>query len=146
MEELPEPPGITAGLTREEREDEFLRMLSEGVKVRHAAASVALPWSNLYKKRAADPAFAKRWEDATRIKVGHLIQEAERRAMAGSDKMLMFLLTNYAPDKFKKASTLEISNPDGSLNMSTEQRASAINGILEKARAAKAAKAVDDLL
>mgnify|MGYP000284676767 FL=1 len=30
--------------------------------------------------------------------------------------------------------------------MSTEQRAAAINGILEKARAAKAAKAVDDLL
>jgi hypothetical protein len=146
MEDLPEPPGVTAGLTREEREDEFIRLLSEGVKVRHAATAVAISYAVLYRKAREDKDFAKRWEDATRIKVGHLIQEAERRAMAGSDKMLIFLLTNYAPDKFKKASTLEISNPDGSLNMSTEQRASAINGILEKARAAKAAKAVDDLL
>lgn len=146
MEELPEPPGVTAGLTREEREDEFLRLLSEGVKVRNAANAVAILPTVLYRKRRDNPAFAKAWDDAQRIKVGHLIAEAERRAMTGSDKLLMFLLTNYAPDKFKKASTLEISNPDGSLNMSTEQRASAINGILEKARAAKAAKAVDDLL
>lgn len=146
MEDLPEPPGVVAGLTREEREEEFLRLLSEGVRVRNAANAVAILPPTLYRKRRQDPVFAQRWEDAQRIKVGHLIQEAERRAMSGSDKLLMFLLTNYAPDKFKKASTLEISNPDGSLNMSTEQRASAINGILEKARAAKAAKAVDDLL
>lgn len=146
MVEHPEPPGVAAGLTREEREEEFLRLLSEGVRVRNAANAVAILAPTLYRKRREDPVFAKRWEDAQRIKVGHLIAEAERRAMSGSDKLLMFLLTNYAPDKFKKASTLEISNPDGSLNMSTEQRASAINGILEKARAAKAAKAVDDLL
>jgi hypothetical protein len=146
MEEHPEPPGVTAGLTHEERVEEFLRLLGQGCTVRQAAAGVALNFSQLYKRRKTDPDFAQRWEDATRIKVGHLIYEAERRAMRGSDKLLMFLLTNYAPEKFKKASTLEISNPDGSLNMSTEQRASAINGILEKARAAKAAKAVDDLL
>lgn len=146
MEDLPEPPGVVAGLTREEREEEFLRLLSEGVRVRNAANAVAILPPTLYRKRRENPEFAKRWEDAQRIKVGHLIQEAERRAMSGSDKLLMFLLTNYAPDKFKKASTLEISNPDGSLNMSTEQRAAAVNGILEKARAAKAAKQIDDLL
>jgi type IV pilus biogenesis protein CpaD/CtpE len=149
-EDLPEPPGVLNGLTNEERVEEFLRMLGEGVKVRNAATACALHWSNLYKRRGKDPVFAKRWEDAQRVKVGHLIQEAERRAMVGSDKLLMFLLTNYAPDKFKKASALEITNPDGSLNMSTEERAARTIAILEKARAAKAAKAaasnVDDLL
>lgn len=146
MEELPEPPGLTDGLTYEEREEEFLRLLGQGCTVRHAAAAVAISYAWLYRKRRENPSFARQWEDAQRVKVGHLIQEAERRAMKGSDKLLMFLLTNYAPEKFKKASTLEISNPDGSLNMSTEQRASAIAGIMEKARAAKAAKQVDDLI
>ena len=149
-EQLPEPPGVVEGLTLEERTEEFLRLLGEGVKVRAAAASVSVSWSTFYKRRANDPVFAKRWEDAQRVKVGHLIAEAERRAMVGSDKLLMFLLTNYAPDKFKKASALEITNPDGSLNMSTEERAARTIAILEKARAAKAAKAaannVDDLL
>lgn len=144
--ESPEPPGLIDGLTREERTDEFFRLLAAGVTVRTAAASVALNWSTLYAQRREDPAFAKRWEDATRIKVGHLVEEAERRAMRGSDKLLMFLLTNYAPERFKKASTLEISNPDGSLALGPEERAQRTFAILEKARAAKAEKSVGDLL
>ncbi len=141
-----EPPGVVSGLTHEERVEEFLRLLTAGCTVRQAAASVAIDWSSLYRKRKDDPAFAKRWEDATRIKVDHLVKEAERRAMSGSDKLLMFLLTNYAPDKFKKQSTLEVTNPDGSLTMSPEDRAQRTLAILEKARQAKIAKDVGDLL
>lgn len=146
METPTEPPGLVAALTQEDRTDEFFRLMSEGCRVRQAAAAVALDWSHLYRRRRNDPEFAKRWEDATRTKVEHLIREAERRALQGSDKLLMFLLTNYAPEKFKKASTLEVTNPDGSLSMSPEDRAKRLTTILAKAREAKAAKQVDDLL
>lgn len=142
---LPEPPGIAEGLTREEREEEFLRLLSQGNTVRAAAAGVALPFNSLYRKKHNDPAFARRWEDAQRIKVDHLIAEAERRAMKGSDKLLMFLLTNYVPDRFKSSSQrVEVTNPDGSLT--DNDRAAKVAAILENARARKAEKAVGDLL
>lgn len=88
-------------LSREERIEEFLRLLSKGCTVRNAAAGVKVPWGTLYAMRRRDPEFAKRWDDAQKIRVDGLIAEAERRAMNGSDKLLMFLLTNYAPDKFK---------------------------------------------
>lgn len=102
-----EPLGLNDGLTREEREDEFLRLLSQGCLVKEAAAAVAIPWRTLYHKRSHDPAFAARWEDAKRVKVDHLIAEAERRAMRGSDRLLMFLLSSYRPEQFKQRATLE---------------------------------------
>lgn len=99
-DDLPEPPGVAQGLTREEREEEFLRLISEGVAVRRAATAVALNFSNLYRKRKADAGFAKRWEDATRITVESLEVEAFRRARNCSDKLLMFLLERRAPEKY----------------------------------------------
>lgn len=102
-----EPPGVADGLTHEERVDEFLRLLSQGCTVRQAAAAVAINYSTFYRMRKADPAFAKRWEDATRVSVDHLVREAERRAMSGSDKLLVFLLSSYDPARFKNRSTVE---------------------------------------
>lgn len=141
-----EPPGVLDGLTREEREDEFLRLLGMGCTVREAARAVALSFAVMYRKRREDAAFAKRWDDAQRVKVNHLVAEAERRAMKGSDKLLMFLLTNYAPDKFKRSSSLEITNPDGSLAGTDMERAARVQTLMATARARKAAMAVEDLL
>jgi hypothetical protein len=145
----PEPPGVLEGLTREEREEEFFRLLGQGCRVREAAAAVKLNWSHLYAKRRGDEAFAKRWESATRIRVEHLVAEAERRAIKGSDKLLMFLLTNYAPERFKRHSALEITNPDGSLAATGAERAERTAALLAAAasrRADKAAREIEDLL
>lgn len=98
---LPEPPGVLNGLTYEERVDEFIRLLGEGNRVRAAAAAVHINFGVLYRKRREDPAFAKRWEDAQRVPVEKLEAEGLRRAMCGSDKLLMFMLTNLAPEKYK---------------------------------------------
>lgn len=100
QENLPTPPGIVEGLTYEEREEQFFRLLSEGCKVVAAANAVAISWANLYRKRKFDPEFAKRWEDARRIEVKHLEEEAFRRAKNGSDKLLMFLLERRDPEKY----------------------------------------------
>ena len=94
-------------MTAEERVEEFLRLLGQGCRVREAAAAVAIHYSTLYRKREADPVFAKRWEDAQRVSVKHLVAEAERRAMSGSDKLLMFLLQSYDPEKFKARQSIE---------------------------------------
>ena len=135
MEDLPEPPGVTAGLTREEREDEFLRLIAAGCSIREACAAVALPWSSLYKKRDTEPAFAKRWEDAKRIEVSALIEEAKRRAMKGSDRLIMFMLTNLAPGQFNNRNETVIK---------TDQDLA--DAILTARRRASKAPDVDDLL
>jgi hypothetical protein len=144
----PEPPGVVAGLTREEREDEFLRLMGQGCTVRAAAAAVALNFAMMYRKRNEDPAFAKRWDDAKRIRVDHLIAEAERRAVRGSDKLLIFLLQSYDPARFRHQSSLDLTNSDGSLRTDPEDGDAATRtaALLAMARARKAAKAVADLL
>ena len=142
-----EPPGVVDGLTQEERVDEFLRLLAHGCTVRQAAAAVAISYATLYRMRRADQDFAKRWEDAQRVSVGQLIKEAERRAMSGSDKLLMFLLQSYKPETFAARQRMELTNPDGSLApASPDERAARVEAILATARARKAAKAIDDLL
>jgi hypothetical protein len=147
MSEHIEPPGVVEGLTASEREDEFFRLLSAGCTVREAARAVAINFSTFYRKRERDPVFAKRWEDATRVKVEHLITEAERRAMRGSDKLLMFLLQSFKPETFGVRQRMELTNPDGSLApQSPDERAARIEAILATARARKMAKSVDDLL
>ena len=145
--QTPEPPGVVDGLTHDERVDEFLRLLAQGVTVRAAASAVAINYATFYRMRERDPAFAKRWEDAQRVSVKHLVAEAERRAMGGSDKLLMFLLQSYKPETFTPRQRTELTNPDGSLApQSPDERAARIEAILATARARKAAKAIDDLL
>jgi hypothetical protein len=143
-----EPPGTIVGLTYEEREDEFIRLLRQGCTVRQAAAAVAINFSTLYRKRAADAAFHKRWEDAQRIRVDHLVAEAERRAIRGSDKLLIFLLQSYDPARFRHQSSLDLTNSDGSLRAEAEDNDAAARSasLFALARARKAAKEIADLL
>jgi hypothetical protein len=142
-----EPPGVVAGMTHDERVDEFFRLLKAGCTVRQAASAVAVAFTVLYRRRKADAAFAKRWEDAQRISVGHLTAEAERRAMRGSDKLLIFLLQSYDPARFRHQSTLDVTNSDGSLTpIEDGDRASRAAALLAMAAARKSSQAVADLL
>jgi hypothetical protein len=144
----PEPPGVIEGMTREEREDEFFRLLHTGCTVRQAAKAVAVNFTTMYRKRLADPEFAKRWENAQRIKVEHLVREAERRAMCGSDKLLMFLLQAADPVRFRNHQSLDVTNSDGSLQPADgdSDRASRTAAMLAMARARKTAKELADLV
>lgn len=144
----PEPPGVLEGLTQDEREDEFFRLLKAGCRVREAAAAVALNYSNLYRKRRNDEAFAKRWEDATRIRVENLVAEAERRAMRGSDKLLIFLLQSFDPARFRHQQSIDVTNSDGSLRADPENTdtAARMETLLLTARLRKAAREAQDLL
>jgi len=107
MDDDVEPPGIVGGLSYDERVEEFLRLLASGLGVRKASASVQINWSTLYKRRKEDAAFAKRWDDALRITIKQLEDEAFRRAMGGSDKLLMFLLERLNRQRFGQRQEVE---------------------------------------
>jgi hypothetical protein len=73
--------------------------------------------TTFWRWRKTDPEFAVRIADARTVgrkeRVRQLKSEAERRALRGSDKLLMFLLCNYAPDEFSNTQRLEHTDKTG---------------------------------
>jgi hypothetical protein len=96
-------------VTLSERQEAFLALIEEsGIRDSDGAVLVGVSrWAVWRWKK--DPEFALRYQAARQVRLEHLIKEAERRAMNGSDKMLEFLLCNYAPDKFSNKQKLEHS-------------------------------------
>lgn len=93
--------------TLAERQEMFLELLrTTGVRDGDAAEIVGVHRVTAYRWRQ-NPEFAARYEEAKKIRLETLIKEAERRAVAGSDRLLEFLLCNYAPDKFSNKQKLE---------------------------------------
>jgi hypothetical protein len=147
-EDAVEPPGVIEGLTKAERVEEFLRLLGEGLTVRKAAAASRTNYVTLYRRRKEDPAFAKRWEDAQRISIPRLETEAFRRAMLGSDKLLMFILERRAQHLYGAKQSLDVTSSDGSMSpapASNEERIAKVEALLAVAKARKQSS-VDDLI
>jgi transposase-like protein len=99
---------------RSARRAVLVELIAEGSNLSEAARAVGINRSTLFRWRQADPEFDKAIRSAFVASVEALKREAERRAMNGSDKLLMFLLCNYAPDQFSNLQKLEHS---GSLNV-----------------------------
>ena len=70
--------------------------------VREAARRANVHVSTVYRWRDQYPEFAERWGEARAVVVGDLEKEAYKRALNGSDRMLCFLLSSLAPDKYGK--------------------------------------------
>jgi hypothetical protein len=145
-ESLPIPPGALEGMTREERIDEFIRQLAAGHEINTAAHNVGLHRATVWRWRKHDAEFDRRVREAMAVTIPQLEAVAFRVAMRGNVKMLAFLLERRAPERYGRMERLELTNPDGSLAPSPEDRASRVEALLAMARARKAAKAVDDLL
>lgn len=77
---------------KEEWEDAFLATLRRSANVRLAAKNAGIDYSVAYRKKQRDPIFSRRWDEAKEQGVDLLEAEAFRRAMASSDRVLMFLL------------------------------------------------------
>lgn len=91
-----------APLTIEDRQRVFLEGISAGLNYTEASQLADVDRVTAYRWRQ-DPEFAKRVKEAREVSVDMLIKEAERRAMRGSDKLLEFLLCNYSPERFQRA-------------------------------------------
>jgi hypothetical protein len=74
--------------------------------VRLAADAVGVDRSTPYVRAARDPAFAAAWARAREDAIDTLEAEARRRALSGSDQLLMFLLRSLRPTLYRE--TLDV--------------------------------------
>ncbi|GBC94467.1 hypothetical protein HRbin16_00248 [bacterium HR16] len=79
----------------------FLAALSRGCTVSLSAKLAGVSRQAAYKARARSRTFADAWQDALESGTDVLEDEAVRRALAGSDTLLMFLLKARRPEKFR---------------------------------------------
>lgn len=85
-----------------------IEMVEAGMNDSAIANALCIGRRTLYTWKTHDEAFKARYKKAKEIIVDHLIQEAKRRAMNGSDRLLEFMLCNLAPDQFSKREKLEV--------------------------------------
>ncbi len=65
----------------------------------------------MYLWRREDPDFAEAWDEALEEGTDLLEDEARRRAMAGSDHLLMFILKSRRPAQYRERSVHEHTGP-----------------------------------
>lgn len=95
--------------TLSERQTAFLDLIEEhGINDRDAADIIGVTRWTVWRWKK-DPDFAPRYKAARQVRIEHLIKEAERRALNGSDRLLEFLLCNYAPERFSNKQKVEHS-------------------------------------
>lgn len=87
----------------------FLKALAETSMVKEACATVGIGRSTVYDARQADEAFALAWADVESETTDQLEAEAKRRALDGSDTLLIFLLKARRPDVYRENVKVEHS-------------------------------------
>jgi hypothetical protein len=80
----------------------FLENVRSSGNVSLAAAAAGVDRSTAYAAASHDPAFAADWAMAADEAVDGLEAEARRRALAGSDQLLMFLLRGLRPERYRR--------------------------------------------
>lgn len=86
----------------------FLEIFRATGNVRLAADAAGVDRSTPYVRAARDPAFAAAWERAREDAVDVLEAEARRRALGGSDALLMFLLRAHRPERYRETLDLRV--------------------------------------
>ena len=80
-----------------------------GYRDSEIAALIGVDRTTLFRWKQNDPAFLETYRASRVVNVEKLVAEAERRAMNSSDKLLMFLLCNQAPERFKLVGKVEVN-------------------------------------
>lgn len=97
---LYEEPLLAASERKAERKRAFVTLIADGLNFMEACEALHMDRSTAFRWRQSDPEFAQACRDALKVSIERLEAEAERRALNGSDKLLMFLLERRAPDKY----------------------------------------------
>jgi hypothetical protein len=96
-----------------EKRDEFLAELRDGQSISAAATSIHVSRQAIYKLKLTDTEFAEAMADAVETGTDSLEDEAVKRARAGSDTLLIFLLKGRRPDKYRENVRTEHTGKDG---------------------------------
>ena len=86
----------------DQQKERFLEAHANGATVCDAARSAGVHRGTVYKWRERDPDFALAWREARDKFVQELEMEAYKRAIEGSDRLLIFLLRSYKPDTYSE--------------------------------------------
>jgi hypothetical protein len=100
----------------------FLAAFSKCASVTESAKRVKLDRSNHYQWMRDDSEYAKAFE-ATRTEAADSLEdEASRRAFAGSDTLLIFLLKGMRPEKYRERTEIQLKDSEGLLQRLAEGR------------------------
>lgn len=93
---------------------DFIRALGEqcGV-VKWACEAINVKPDSAYYYRTQFPDFAEAWDETVRNSLAALEAEAQRRALDGSDSLLMFLLKSRAPEIYRERYDIKHSGSIG---------------------------------
>lgn len=140
-------PTETALTTLNERKEAVLQLVGAGMNDSEAARAIGIGRWSIWRWKKEDATFLAAYKAAKRITVDKLVAEAERRALRGSDRLIEFLLCNYAPDKFRKTQHVEATGKDGAPLIPPEHAASRAEALLALARSRlDGADPADDLV
>lgn len=81
----------------------FLTALENCGTIRTAANAAGVHYTTVYREKKDDPDFAAAWDNAIEVAADTLEDEARKRAFAGSDVLLIFLLKGMRPEKFRES-------------------------------------------
>ena len=98
---------------KEKRRDHFLLCLANGDSVKHACEVSGIGRKTVYLWRSQDGDFAEAWDEAIESGVERLEDEAYRRALVGSDTLMIFLLKAKRPKVYADKQRLEHTGADG---------------------------------
>jgi hypothetical protein len=86
----------------------FCEVFAATGNVRLAAGAAGVSRAAPYKRAKGSPHFAERWARAREDAIDTLEAEARRRALTGSDSLLMFLLRAHRPERYRETLRLDI--------------------------------------
>ena len=93
-----------AGMTPifdEDRKEAFLRILAAGdTTIADAARSLGVDPQTPGRHRKTDPDFAHAWDEAVAQRLDLFETEARKRALGGSDRLLIRILEAECPEKY----------------------------------------------
>jgi len=91
---------------RENRTQEWMDVFIPSLRATHniqrACEAAGIARGTAKQHKASDPAFKERWIEAWETGIDQLEEEAHKRAMAGSDILLMFMLNGNRSGKYRE--------------------------------------------
>lgn len=93
-----------------EWQDRFIRVLRGSHHIGKAVSAAGITRAWAYACKAADPDFRQRWIDAWEKGIDDLEAEAHRRAMDGSDLLMIFMLKGNRGEKYRERVIAEGAN------------------------------------
>lgn len=91
----------------------FVESLTRGETITAASKAAGVCRKTAYNWRDSDKEFAEAWDDAIEVGTEKLETEATRRALDGSDTLLIFLLKARRPKVYRERVSTEVTGPDG---------------------------------